>query len=236
MIKLKDVYFSNDNKDILKNINLEIEQGKSYLLLGASGSGKSSLLKILNNLYSPTSGKIFYKNNDYQSFKPHFLRRNIALIMQDPILFGKYVYENFEFLSKIIKKEIKRDYILDLFDSFGLKKDYYNKKNFELSGGEKYRISIIRTLLLNPEFILTDEPFAALDKNLMKRIFLFLKNFSMKKEKGLIVVSHTFDDIISDFDSVLFMKNGFLEIFNSPDKFIASEKAYIKAFLEGRDE
>ena len=235
MIRLNDVTLKANKKNILKNISLEIEQGKKYLLLGPSGSGKTSILKIMNYLYSPTLGSVTLDNEGYNEFKPHLLRRIVSLIMQDPIMFGEYVYENFDFVAKITGIEADKKTIQNLFVDFGLKSEFIDKKNLELSGGEKYRISIIRSLINKPRFILIDEPFAALDKTLMIKIFDYLINWTNNHNSGLVVVSHTFDNIIHKFDKVIFIKTGKLIFEGSPNTFLTSDNYIIKNFLAGNE-
>ncbi len=236
MISIKNVSFEPNEKTVLKNISLNIEKGKKYLILGPSGSGKTSLLKIINNLISPTEGKIFLDNISYDNIKAHNLRKRIGLIMQDPVLFGEYVYENFDLLKSVSFKNFSKEDVIFLLNLFGLNEEFYNKKNNELSGGEKYRISIIRTLLNEPDYILADEPFASLDRSLMIKIFQILSGYSEQNGITLIIVSHNYNDIIDFFDMLIFIFKGNIIFQGNSGEFLTASNKIIKNYLEGKIE
>ncbi len=236
MIKLTKVKYQHQDKIILKNINLTIEKGKKYLLLGPSGSGKTSLLKIMNNLISVSDGDISLDEKNFDKIRPADLRKKIALIMQDSILFGKTVKDNFEYLNSLNDNNLKEEKFLDLLEKVKLSKDFYNKEITKLSGGEKQRIAIIRTIMNSPQFILADEPFSALDKyriQVLAKIFLDLVE---SENLGLIVVSHYFDEIIHLFDVVIFMYDGEIIFSGNPQDFLISKDGRITNFLEGKNE
>lgn len=163
LLELKNISYINDNKTILKNINLSVDSGDYISVVGPSGSGKSTLLKLLCHLISPSNGTILYKNKSIMEHNPMELRKNVAYCFQTPFIFGKTVMDNISFPYSIrdIKVDLKR--VEELFILFNLEKDYLNKDVKNLSGGEKQRIAIIRTLLFNPEVLLLDEVTSALD-------------------------------------------------------------------------
>ena len=163
LLEFKNVSFINDNKTILKDINFSINIGDYVSIVGPSGSGKSTFLKLCCNLISPTNGTIVYKDKSIMEYNPIDLRKNIAYCFQTPYLFGSTVMDNLSFPYSIrnIKVDIKR--AENLLELFNLNKEYLKKDVKNLSGGEKQRIALIRTLLFKPEILLLDEVTSALD-------------------------------------------------------------------------
>ncbi len=236
MISLEKVEYQTKDKNILKNINLDLESGKKYLLLGPSGSGKTSLLKILNNLISISSGKISLNNISYEEINPTILRKKISLIMQDSILFGKTVRDNFEYINSLNNLELNELEFIDFLSKLKMNKDFFYQDINELSGGEKQRISIIRTIMNSPDYILADEPFSALDKSRINILFQMLIDLVEKNNVGLVIISHYFEEIIHSFDQVIFLFNGEIVFYGKPDKFLLNTDKRILNFLGGIDE
>ncbi|BCJ98476.1 ABC transporter ATP-binding protein [Anaerocolumna chitinilytica] len=163
LLEFQNVSFESDNKSILKNISVDIEEGDFFSIVGPSGSGKSTFLKLCSHLISPIKGTISYKNKNIFDYNPTELRKNIVYCFQSPYLFGDTVIENinFPFTIRNIKPNQKR--IDELFSMFHMDGDYLHKDIINLSGGEKQRISLIRSLLFMPEILLLDEITSALD-------------------------------------------------------------------------
>ncbi len=163
LLKFQNVSFESENTSILQNISADIEQGDFISIVGPSGSGKSTFLKLCSHLISPTAGTILYKSKNIIDYNPIELRRNIVYCFQTPYLFGDTVIENIYFPYSIrnIKPDQRR--IDDLFSMFHMSEDYLHKDVTGLSGGEKQRIALIRSLLFLPEILLLDEITSALD-------------------------------------------------------------------------
>ncbi len=163
LLEFQNVCFIKDNKTILKNITISINQGDYISIMGSSGSGKSTFLKLCCHLISPTEGAITYKNKSIMEYNPIELRKNIAYCFQTPYLFGDTVIDNISFPYYIrgIKADFQR--VEELFLLFNLDKQYLRKDIKNLSGGEKQRIALIRALLFKPEMLLLDEATSALD-------------------------------------------------------------------------
>lgn len=170
ILELENVYFKGQDKNILSDVNLEIHKGDFVLVVGPSGSGKSTLLKIMSDLISPSSGQIYYKETEYRDINPMDLRGKVTYCFQTAHLFGEKVYDNFEFVYKLHKKEVDLKRIESLLNLFDLSKDYNDKDIINLSGGEKQRIALIRSLLLDPDILLLDEVTSALDKENTKKV------------------------------------------------------------------
>lgn len=163
LLEFQNTSFIDDNKTILKNLKVSIDQGDYMSVVGPSGSGKSTFLKLCCHLISPTDGIILYKNKSIMEHNPMELRKNIAYCFQTPYLFGETVLDNVSFPYQIrnIKVNLKR--VEELLVLFNLDKEYFKKNVKNLSGGEKQRIALIRTLLFKPEVLLLDEVTSALD-------------------------------------------------------------------------
>lgn len=163
LLEFQNVFFIDDNKTILKNITIPIYQGDYISVVGSSGSGKSTFLKLCCHLKSPTEGKIIYKNKSIMEHNPMELRKNIAYCFQTPYIFGDTVMDNISFPYSIRGSKVDLQRVEELFLLFNLDKEYLTKDIKNLSGGEKQRIALIRTLLFKPEILLLDEVTSALD-------------------------------------------------------------------------
>lgn len=163
LLEFQNTFYIDDNKTILKDITISINQGDYISVVGPSGSGKSTFLKLCCHLVSPTEGSIIYKNKSIMEYNPIDLRKNIAYCFQTPYLFGQTVADNVSFPYQIRGTKVDLKRVEKLLVLFNLDKTYLEKDLKKLSGGEKQRIALIRTLLFNPEILLLDEVTSALD-------------------------------------------------------------------------
>ncbi|WP_321420302.1 ATP-binding cassette domain-containing protein [uncultured Methanomethylovorans sp.] len=163
LIDFRDVSFANDGKNILRNVSFVAEDGDFISLVGSSGSGKSTLLKLCSHLISPTTGYIFYKGVDMTEYSPTELRKSISYCSQLPYLFGSAVKDNLDFPFSIRNMPFNESRVKELFSLFNISFTFLNADIQNLSGGEKQRISLVRTLLFLPEVLLLDEVTSSLD-------------------------------------------------------------------------
>ena len=203
MFKLKDIKFKN----ILDIENLEINENVVTVVKGESGSGKSTMLKLLNNIISPDSGIVMYNGVDVNDINPITLRREVIMQSQFPTIFPGNVRENLNFIFTLRGEEgLSDEKLLKAMEIVNLKKDLnYDAQN--LSGGEKTRLSIARLFLVEPDVFLLDEPGASLDSKteeiLMNNVIAEIK----KRNKTLIFISHSANpEIISD--EIITLKDG----------------------------
>lgn len=163
LLEFKDVTYVNENKYILKDISISVNIGDYMSVVGPSGSGKSTFLKLCSHLISPTKGDILYREKSIFGLDPMELRKSISYCFQTPYLFGETVMDNvtFPYSLRGMKADLNR--AGELLQLFNLDKDYLNKEVKNLSGGEKQRIALIRTLFFRPEILLLDEVTSALD-------------------------------------------------------------------------
>lgn len=163
LIEFINVSYKDDGKTILKNISLSVESGDFISVVGSSGSGKSTFLKLCSHLISPTDGIITFKGKNYTEYSPTELRKKILYCFQTPYLFGDTVMENINFPFHIRNVKPNYERINELFSMFKMTTDFLNKDVKNLSGGEKQRIALIRSLIFKPEILLLDEVTSALD-------------------------------------------------------------------------
>jgi putative ABC transport system ATP-binding protein len=164
LLKFENVSYAVNNKYILKNMYLEVNHGDFISVVGPSGSGKSTFFRLCSQLISPTHGNIFYKNIPYTEYDPIEWRRQIAYCFQTPSLFGDTVMDNLKFPFSIRNKKLDLSMIKELLENFKMSSEYLSRSIDNLSGGEKQRIALIRTLILKPEILLLDEVTSALDE------------------------------------------------------------------------
>lgn len=191
----KDYIVKKEKLRALDDINLKINEGEIYGIIGLSGAGKSTLIRCMNFLEKPTSGKVFYKGVDLSSLKNKELlkiRQNIGMIFQGfNLLEQRNVLDNVLFpleIAKVDKKNaLKR--ARELLDEVGLSDKLYAYPS-QLSGGQKQRVAIARALMNNPSVLLCDEATSALDPSTTKQILELLKNINRKYNITIVVITH----------------------------------------------
>jgi len=212
IVELKNVskvYQSGEHEvKALKDVNLEIEQGKFVVILGPSGAGKSTLLNLLGGLDSPSSGTIIVDSKDIAAYSADELAEyradKVGFVFQFYNLVPTLtVYENVALIKEIAPDALDAK---ELLDKVGLA-DHYNKFPVQLSGGEQQRVSIARALAKNPEVILCDEPTGALDSETGVMILKLLLSMARDYNKTIIIVTHN-QNIAKMADVVVKVKNG----------------------------
>lgn len=163
LLDFRNVSFANDGKTVLRNVSFVVEAGDFISIVGSSGSGKSTLLRLCSYLISPTSGDVFYKGANMTGYSPTELRKSISYCFQLPYLFGSTVKDNLDFPFSIRNIPFNEVRVKELFLLFNISTTLLNADVQNLSGGEKQRIALVRTLLFLPEVLLLDEVTSALD-------------------------------------------------------------------------
>ena len=212
----------------LKNVSLYFEKGKITGLIGHTGSGKSTLVSLLNGLKRPTDGKVLFDGRDIWD-KPKEISKlcyKVGLVMQYPEyqLFEDTVREDIAFGPKNIglsDEEIERR-VLEAADFAGVPADLLDKSPFDLSGGQKRRVAIAGILAMEPEVLVLDEPAAGLDPRGRREILGGLKNLVEKKGITIIIVSHSMDDMAMLCDNVVVMNNHSLFAMGTTEEIFSS--------------
>ena len=198
LYKLKNItlnYLLNGNNiKILKNLNFEIKKKESVAIIGESGSGKTSLLMLMSGLENPTSGSIFFNNEDLSEIsekrRTELRKRKIGLIFQQFFLIPNYTaLENVMFPMQINKIRNEKEKAVSILKDFGL---IHRKNNLpsELSGGEQQRVAIARAISFEPEIVLADEPTGNLDSKNTELVSNLLLKYLRKRKICLILVTH----------------------------------------------
>lgn len=212
MIEFMDVSKVYENGVFaVKNLDLKIEKGEITSIIGPSGCGKSTTLKMVNRLIEPTSGVIKINGQSIYSMNPIELRRSIGYVIQDIGLFPHYsVFENIAVVPKLLNWDKKRilERVYELLYLVNLPREYANKYPFELSGGEKQRVGVARALAANPQILLMDEPFGAIDPINRKILQDFFLEIQRKLKKTVLFVTHDIEEAIKIGDSLMIMDRG----------------------------
>jgi len=215
LLKLKQICFEIDSNIILQDINLEIDEGNFVSIIGKSGSGKTSLLKIISGLKKQTKGTITL-NNTILSDDDTFIEpesRNLGLVVQEKVLFPHLnVQSNVEF--GIPKEDNKREKAVEMLNKFHIS-SLMEKYPHEISGGEAQRVALARTLVTKPQVLLLDEPFSGLDKSLKDGIYPDIKKILKDNNMTTIMVSHDLDEVKSLSNKIYELKDGTLKIYES---------------------
>jgi len=207
IFKIEDLCYSYDNgkKLVLDNINYEFEKGKTYAIMGKSGTGKTTLLSLMSGLDVPRSGKILYNDINIAKINENKYRSNhVGVVFQSLNLLPHLTaLENVELSIDIsdIKIKNKREHALKMLAKVGLDETLANKRVLRLSGGEQQRVAIARTLSYNPDVILADEPTGNLDAVNEKQVLDIFKDLAKTDNKCVIIVTHS-ENISNEVDTV----------------------------------
>lgn len=227
LIEVKNLKKNFKDNEVLKGINFTVNKGEKVVIVGSSGSGKSTALRCINLLEHPTSGEILYhgKNIMDASYDVNKLRSRVGMVFQNFNLFNNMsVLENIILAPKTLKldtEENLRKKAIKLLKRVGLsdKKDAYPNS---LSGGQKQRVAIARALANEPEVLLFDEPTSALDPEMVNEVLDVIKELSLEG-LTMIIVTHEMGFAKEVADKVLFMDSGIIleegkpeELFNNP--------------------
>ena len=208
----------------VKSVNFEIKKGELLVLIGPSGSGKSTTMKMINRIIPHTSGTISINGKDVKSYNAAELRRSIGYVIQQVGLFPHYTIEkNIAIVPQLKgwdKKEIDAR-VIELMELVGLDpKIHATRYPKELSGGQQQRVGIARALASNPEIILMDEPFSALDPITREQLQAELISIHKKLEKTIVFVTHDMDEALKMGDRIAIMKDGNLLQLDTPEKLL----------------
>lgn len=177
------------NKCIINHIDLTVHTGEMLALLGHSGAGKSSLLRLINRLDEPSSGTVYFKGQDYRQIPPQSLRQQIGMMMQAPHLFPGTVASNLCFGPKHRGETLSAESIDGLLEQVGLR-GFAARDVAMLSGGEAQRVSLARTLANKPQILLLDEPTSALDPRTAQDIEMLLARIMQENQLTVLMITH----------------------------------------------
>ena len=218
----KKISVSNINKKfngqiVLEDISFDVFEGEFVSMLGSSGCGKTTLLRILIGIEKPDTGMVFKDGENITNNSPS--KRGMGLVFQNYALFPNMsVWNNVAYAlkcRKLPKEEIKKR-VDDVLAIVGLT-DFANKKPGKMSGGQQQRVAIARTLALNPDIILFDEPMAALDADIRMSLRKEIKELQKKLNKTMIYVTHDQEEAFSMSDRIIVMNNSHIVQYDTPN-------------------
>ncbi len=233
IVKLSNVTKKFGDTTVIKDFSLDIYEGEFITLLGASGCGKTTVLKIISGLEEATTGKVFIANKDVTNVDA--TKREVNTIFQNFALFPKMtVFENISFglqMKKVPKPEIEQR-VKKVIDLVKLK-GFENRYPHELSGGQQQRVAIARGVVMNPKVLLLDESLCSLDLKLKKNMQVELKR--IQKELGItfIYVTHAQDEALSMSDRIAIMNQGVIEQLGTPQEVYSHPKSVFVADFIG---
>ena len=232
-LELKEIKKSfTEGEAVLDNISLEISKGEFITLLGSSGCGKTTTLRIIAGLEQPDAGSVWLDGREVTGLEPN--QRDVNTVFQNYALFPHMnVAENIGYglkLKKVPKSEIRKkvSQMLELVQLEG----YEKRKPSELSGGQKQRVAIARALVNNPKILLLDEPLGALDLQLRRAMQIELKHLQKKLGITFIYITHDQEEAINMSDRIAVMKDGRIEQIGTPDEIYNHPKtSYVATFV-----
>ena len=242
MIKVKNIYKSFDGNDVFKGLSLNIYDGETVVVIGRSGCGKSVLLKHIIGLMRPDKGEIIVDGIDITqiNMKEIFnLRKKFGMVFQGAALFDSLTVKENVALTLREHTRLKESDIEKLvYEKLKLvnMEDTENMKPHELSGGMKKRVGIARALILDPDYILYDEPTTGLDPIMSDRINELILRLKKQLKKTTIVVTHDMKSAFKVGDRILLMYDGKFRFEGTPKDIKKTDNKYIEQFIEGKSE
>ena len=216
VVSLRDIVVEFDGQRILDGLNLDIHDKEFVTLLGSSGCGKTTTLRLIAGFLEPTSGKVLLKGEDITGVPPY--KRPVNTVFQKYALFPHLnVFENVAFglrLKKMDEETIRRK-VRDMLEVVGLK-GFERRSIGQMSGGQQQRVAIARSLVNEPEILLLDEPLGALDLKLRKEMQLELKRLQREMNITFIYVTHDQEEAMSISDLIVVMKDGVVQQIGKP--------------------
>ena len=244
MIRVKNIFKSFSGIEILKDISFEFEKGKTNLIIGKSGSGKSVLTKCIVGLFEPDKGEVFYNDRNFLKLKPKEkkeVRKEIGMLFQGSALFDSFsVEENVAFPLRMFTQMTNSE--ISERVNFCLKRvDIINKNSLypsELSGGMQKRVAIARAISMQPKYLFCDEPNSGLDPVTAILIDELIKEITVEYQMTTIVITHDMNSVLEIGDNILFIDDGVKKWEGNKDEILnvkvkeLYDFVYVSKFLE----
>lgn len=210
MIKVSNLLVQRNKRDALKIDSLEIKRGETLAVVGPNGAGKSTFLLALAHLIKPTRGEILFDGKNQKEWNELEYRRKIAFVFQDPLLMDMSVEENIALGLKFRGVKDSHEQVIKWSKAMGVE-SLLKRRAGQLSGGEAQRVSLARAFVLNPDLLLMDEPFSAVDPQTRNQLLKDLSKVLSKEKRTTIFVTHNLKEAAQFGDRILVMMDGELK-------------------------
>lgn len=236
VISLRDVRYAAGITDLVRNVSFDVQAGETIVLLGRSGSGKTTTLRLINHLLVPTSGDVFVNGKTTREWDPFQLRRSIGYVIQEAGLFPHYtVRQNVGLVPSLEKWERGRidARVKEVLELVGLDPARFaDRYPSALSGGQRQRVGVARAICADPHILLLDEPFGALDPLTRSEIQNEFRTLQQRLAKTLVFVTHDIAEAFLFGSRIGLMKDGRLLLLATKEEFSASKDPDVVSFLQ----
>ncbi|MBW4572720.1 MAG: ATP-binding cassette domain-containing protein [Tolypothrix carrinoi HA7290-LM1] len=235
-VEFRNVTFSRNNRSLVSNLNFTIRQGEALVLLGRSGSGKTTTMKLINRLFIPTQGEVLFDGIPTNQWNEIKLRRKIGYVIQETGLFPHFPVERNVGLVPSLEgwkpKQIKTR-VYELLQLVGLNPEQFAQRYpHELSGGQRQRVGVARALAADPPVLMMDEPFGALDPITRLELQQEFRRLQQELGKTVVFVTHDIQEAFVLASRIGLMYGGELVVLDTPAEFRRSPHPEALAFLE----
>jgi len=238
MIRVQNLSKQYGQVKAVDDISFEVAEGDNLILLGTSGCGKTTTLKMINRLIEPTSGKIWINGQDITTQQPELLRRNIGYVLQNNGLFPHYtVAENIAIVPRLLKWDNQKIHnrTQELLEKLHLPADFLNKYPAQLSGGQQQRVGLARALMADAPVLLMDEPFGALDNITRAKIQDEFKALDELQRKTIVMVTHDVQEAFELGTRIAIMDKGRIVQIGTPAQLLFKPvNDFVKDFLQAQ--
>lgn len=233
IIEFKDIKKAYDKNVVIPNLNLSINKGEFITIIGTSGSGKTTVLKMMNGLIEPTSGMIQIHGKDIKKQNLIQLRRKMGYVIQGSMLFPHLtVKQNIAYVPQLEKKKVDHQLIEEWLQKVQLDPSLKDKYPSELSGGQQQRVAIARGLIHQPDILLMDEPFGAVDEITRRQLQDEILKIYQQTKTTILFVTHDIQEALKLGTRVLIMDQGTIQQFDTPEYIVkAPANDYVKRLV-----
>ncbi|MFB2769167.1 ATP-binding cassette domain-containing protein [Pelatocladus sp. BLCC-F211] len=235
-VEFRHVTFSRNHRPLVANLNFSISQGEALILLGRSGSGKTTTMKLINRLFTPSQGEVLFNNIPTTQWNEIKLRRKIGYVIQETGLFPHFTVERNVGLVPSLenwKPNQIKSRVYEMLHLVGLEPEIFAQRYpHELSGGQRQRVGIARALAADPPVLLMDEPFGALDPITRLELQREFKRLQQELGKTVVFVTHDIQEAFVLASRIGLMYGGELIVLGTPEEFMRSPHPEALAFLQ----